>query len=771
MPDAYNSQGFQVMPKVLFRVNVISRVFWRCLFLSILFIGQTHLSYAAGEEENPVREIQVVADDLQYQKENKTIVATGNVVVTHGAVQLSADRAEINVETKAAKADGHVVIHDRTAGGVLSGETGSYNFDTAQGSFPKGRFYRFPWYGKGERLEQKEQNVIVAHDVVITSCDLSKPHYDVKAQKATLYPEDKIIATNVVFRILEIPVFWWPYLIIPLNQPFGYISPGYSDEFGGFMMVGKGFSINKNINGRLLFDWYSKRGFGFGAETKYKFDRLGAGEIKIYGIRDQHSPNERAANPFESASRDEKNRGRVSWKHKMRLDPYTTLQSQWHELSDSLFLQDFFEHEHRAEINPQSFVTLTRNAKNYSLLTHVEKRTNRFQSVDEKLPELAFTWLRKPLFGTNFYYTNEEGFVNFKETKAFAPEGAKTIQLYTDQELSYPTRFFKFYNFNPFINFREDFYTEGRTEEEATNRYAMGFGFDASTRFYRSWDIKGKPFGIEVDGLRHVLEPVVAYNTNKLASVEASRIINTGRGNDIGLQDIVTFGVENRIQTKRHSGNSEQRIDLVSFNTFLDLSFGPGSDLLETTANKFTQARVETVFRPYDWLQLRDQATYDFVTTSFSGNNLDLAIDRGPFRFQLGHRLSHSINADGQSQVTVMGDYTINPRWEVGGYIRWEATKNTIDEWELRARRDLHDWLLDFGYNVRNSNRTNPGKELNKEVFVELTLKALEAVHVKSGHRASFSEPRIGKAVSGANEAPVLTPLQQSPRDTIQPSL
>ncbi|MBI4358657.1 MAG: LPS-assembly protein LptD [Candidatus Omnitrophica bacterium] len=743
------------------------------IYFCFIFFGCFLFAPQTVAEPPSDDEVEAVADNLQYLENERKLVGTGNVVITYRDIELTADQAEVNVETKEAHATGHVVV--RQLGKTLSGNEVFFDFKNNSGSFPDGRFFQFPWYGFGKQLEQVSKNKITARDVFITSCDLPHPHYDVKASQTDIYPGDKIVAKNVTFRILEVPVFWWPYLIIPLNQnaPFD-ITPGYSDEYGAFVLASKGFSVSKNVSGRLRFDWYSKRGFGYGADINYKFDRLGLGQVKLYGINDEEAPNQRADNPFSDKS--EEYRGRVSWRHKTRIDPRTTLHLQWNELSDERFLQDFFEREHREEINPNSFLTITRSEDDYSLVTHVEKRANRFQTVAEKLPEVVFTWFRKPLFGTNFYYTHEDGFVNFNQTKAFSPDGPNTVQFYTDQELSYPLRFFRFYNFVPFANFRDDFFSKSREKEDGTNRFVGGGGFDASTRFYNRWDYSGKFLGIEINQLRHVFEPIIQYNSIRVASVHPAKLVVTGRGDQLDHQDILTLGVENRIQTKRRVGGAEsaRRVDLVSFNAFLDYSFGPGSELLRTRANKFTDARLQTILRPYDWFALRNDTVYDLLDHQVFTNNLDLAFDPGRLHLTLSHRYTNDRPKDGRivdnlvverphlslddaassNQITVDAVYDLNKRWDIGGYVRWKIDDNLLEEWEIRAQRDLHDWLLDFGFNVRNSDRTDAEKELNKEVFVQLRLKALPEIELKTGHRASFAESRIGRTVAGSNEAP-----------------
>ena len=409
------------------------------------------------------------------------------------------------------------------------------------------------------------------------------------------------------------------------------------------------------------------------------------------------------------------------------------------------------------------------------MLTHIEKQTNRFQTVSEKLPEVVFTWLRKPLFGSNFYYTSEEGLVNFNQTKAFSPNGPNIVQVYTDHELSYPFRLFRYYNLVPFINGREDYFTKNRDEKDGVARFVGGTGVDFSTRFYRTLDYQGKPFGIEINQLRHVFEPIVQYDAIKFATVDPGELVVTGRGDQLDHRDILTFGMENRIQTKRKTRKGGiQRVDLVSFNAFLDYSFGPGSRLLRTQANKFTEARFETILRPYDWLAFRVDSVYDMLDYHISTNNTDAIFDPGRFHITLSHRYTKDRSKDSRSvdnlevapphlisnetgtdhQLTVDVVYDLNKRWDLGAYARWRISDERLEEWEIRATRDLHDWLFDFGYNVRNSDRTDAESEMNKEFFAQLRLKAVPDIQVKTGHRASFIDSRIGRTVSGSNEAP-----------------
>ncbi|OGW79391.1 MAG: hypothetical protein A3G33_03365 [Omnitrophica bacterium RIFCSPLOWO2_12_FULL_44_17] len=737
------------------KLNEKSKWYRALAFLCGLIFAFLCLVKAYSETLIEQDQIKAVADDLQFDRQNRKLIGVGNAVVTQDDIELTADNVSINVDTKEGWSKGHVVLR-QGKDSLISGESAYFDFDDRKGTFDNARLYQYPWYGYAEKIEQINKGKVKAHDAYFTSCNMSHPHYDIHAKNVTIYPDDKIVATNVTFRILETPVFWWPYFQMPLNHDTMLnVQPGYSDDFGAYVLTSKGFSINKNIKGTAHLDYYQKRGFGAGVDFDYKFERAGVGQIKLYGIHDKKTPDEKETNPYTKKTKEY--RGRVTINHKMRLDPLTVLDVQWNEISDERFLQDFFEGEYREEIDPKSLISIVRNARQYSLLANFQKRTNDFSTVGEKTPEIIFDWLRKPLFGTGFYYTNEEGFVNFNQKQRFAPDGPNTVQFYTDQEISYPFRIMKHYNLIPYVYMRDDIYTKDRVTKAAANRYSAGSGIDLNTKFYRTWDTKGKFGGIEINQLRHLMRPLVSFSGNQIVTKKISDVVATGRGDNLGLQDVITFGVENRIQTKHVVGEQLQRVDLVSFNTYLDLSFGPHNETSRTGADKFTEARQEIILRPYDWLSFRMDTRYDFVSQNVSSNNIDAIFEPGNLFLAIGHRYIKTRETSGtidnkDNQITVDAMYKLNSRWSLGSYARYEATEADWQEWELRARRDLHDWWLDFGLNVRNSERTAADKQLNKEIFVELILKAYPAINLHTGHRASYSNPRISDTIEGSSQ-------------------
>ncbi|HXV28006.1 MAG TPA: LptA/OstA family protein, partial [bacterium] len=97
--------------------------------------------------------VEVVADSLEYLKQEKKVIAKKNVVISYQDMKITADYAEVETETKRAYARGHVIVF-RDDQPVARGEEATYNFLTHQGSFPNAKAISFPWYGAGEDIQQ-----------------------------------------------------------------------------------------------------------------------------------------------------------------------------------------------------------------------------------------------------------------------------------------------------------------------------------------------------------------------------------------------------------------------------------------------------------------------------------------------------------------------------------------------------------------------------------------------------------------------------------------
>jgi hypothetical protein len=106
------------------------------------------------------------------------------------------------------------------------------------------------------------------------------------------------------------------------------------------------------------------------------------------------------------------------------------------------------------------------------------------------------------------------------------------------------------------------------------------------------------------------------------------------------------------------------------------------------------------------------------------------------------------------NQLVFEGRYKINPRWDVAGYARWNATHSIFEEWQISATRNLGcDLFFDFGFDMRDSLIDNT----NQELFFKLRMQSFQGIHLGTGvNQATIGDPRIGSTVDGGSTQGVM---------------
>jgi len=735
--------------------------------------------------------VEAVADSLEYSKESGKMIARGNVIITYQGTRILADYAEVETDAKKAYAKGHVMIFEGDAP-RLQGEEVYYNFGNHTGRFPNARAINAPWYAKGEMVEQVREGVQKVRNGHVTSCNLEKPHYEIRAKKATLHNDVKLIMYSATIYVLGKPVFWLPYINIPLNWPDipVQVTQGYDRKDGVSIGVSKGIAINKNLYGKAMVDWRQKRGVGVGWKQYYDYGKWAKGNIKLYWTQDKKAPTINyidpatglAVSPFDRLEERKRGRGEITWRHRTDLDDKTTVLLRYHRVADEYFLQEFFEQEYRGNIQPHSFVTATRNSERYGAMVHVEKKMNAYEAMVTRLPEIRLDWKNQPFFTDKVF--NESRF----QFDALATRYNRSAYHQNTKRVDAYSRFFvpmkwKEISLTPFGGYRMTSYSKDAVSNDPHVRNIIEYGGDLRTHFYKTYPVSFDKLGIEVNHLRHLVEPSIrlegetsTLNHNKLAHFDTIDKLDDAAK--------VIFGLENRLQTKRVVEGKTKRVDIVSFNTFLFFDMMPSYENPNMKGARFSTFENKLVLRPYEWLQLQTRVQFDFASHYFKRMDQDIIVRKGKWRFVFGYSHVHDyydfatdLDVWKSQQFIIDARYKINHLWTTGGYIRWDTSdrnrlKNIIwtqadnsvtnssqgygvQEWEISAARDLHDFLLEFGVNSRhslvNSAESNKNK-MNNTVFVRFTMKAT-GIGINSGSAmAPFSAPRIGETVAGASE-------------------
>lgn len=723
--------------------------------------------------------VEAVADSLEYNKDSGKMIARGNAVITYQGTKLLADYAEVESNTKKAYARGHVMVFDGDSP-RLQGEEVYYDFENQSGSFPNARAISAPmnlsgpppggearpqatpqgmtWYARGAEIHQVSEGVQKVQKGGVTTCNYEKPHYEIRCKKATLYTNVKLVMYNATVYVLGKPVFWWPYVTVPLNWPTlpFQVSPGYSKQFGAYIELSKGITLTKNLWGMAHLDWRAKRGVGGGWDQYYEFGKYAQGSVKLYLTQDKDAPTpgylgtgSDDENPY--AKREDKERGRITWRHRSDFGENTNILLRYHRVADQYFLQDFFEKEYRADMQPFSFVTGTHNTERYGAMVFAEKKMNSYESVVERLPEIRLDWKNQPFLKDWVFNESRVQFDNLYKTYSHSDYTQKAIRTDAYSRWYLPLKWNEI-KLTPYAGYRGTEYSRQKNSNSAVYRNIFEYGADLRTQIYKTHDVSFDKLGIEVNQLRHIIEPSVRYD-GAYASVAMNRLTRFDTTDALDDAQNITMGIENRLQTKRVVGGQTKRVDIVSLNTYVQYEGTPYDPTAPDSG--FTTLGGELTLRPYEWLQYQAKLRYDFAQHFLKLVNQDILIRQGKFRFLFGQRFTHNFYdwyddqwIEGSEQFVFDVRYRLNPLWEIGGYVRWAAGGGDLQEWQVTAARDLHDFILEFGYNVRNSWIDSN----NNQLYFNFRMKGLPDSSLRLGSRASFSEPRIGETVAGGNE-------------------
>ncbi len=258
------------------------------LVTSLLFVLLVFLS--AQALATPVR---IQAENSgRWDLKTKIFYVEGDVRVGFDDVEIQGDYLQWDVSTQELYMQGNVVLFQEE--NEFHGEALTYNVETAKGKFTQVRTELIaegaqgPIFVFSERLGIDEHLYTVTQ-ATVTTCDINQPHYHIAAREILVYPGERMVIHSVTYYEGRIPIFYWPYLSIPLDDDRGlnfFALPriGYASEQGYYIKNSYNYYFNRTAFGSIYYDFYSLLGFGYGVRHNYVLPSLGEGNLYGYTI-------------------------------------------------------------------------------------------------------------------------------------------------------------------------------------------------------------------------------------------------------------------------------------------------------------------------------------------------------------------------------------------------------------------------------------------------------------------------------------------------------
>ena len=250
------------------------------------------------------KEVSIRADS--QQKDKDTYHLHGHVQVEYEGMRVTADEASFDDTTGEVIARGHVVFDDPKS--HLEADEVHYNTQTQKGWFSNGAGYvhskgkprprvlktENPFYIWGERVDRLDEDHYTLDHGRMTTCDCAKDGWLLSARQARVTVDDKLVAHDVVFRFLGVPIFYFPIVADSIaREPrhTGFLLPHIGNSTQKGYIVGDGFfwAINPSADLMLGVEDYSKRGLAERGEFRAKPSQNADFTIQYFGVNDKYS--------------------------------------------------------------------------------------------------------------------------------------------------------------------------------------------------------------------------------------------------------------------------------------------------------------------------------------------------------------------------------------------------------------------------------------------------------------------------------------------------
>ncbi|HEX8373234.1 MAG TPA: LPS assembly protein LptD [Chthoniobacterales bacterium] len=422
---------------------------------------------SASEEKSPIE----IYSDGGTRFEGGLAIAENNVVIYANGARMYGDYAQYNPETKDVLLKGHVKIFQGAT--IFAGESAFYNLETKAIRSSDFLGASKPYHFQGDNLYSMEGGAFSIKNGFFTTHDSSEPDYRLRARSVRIYPDNRVIFSNVTLFVGRTPIFWWPYLYQSLDEANAFlVTPGYSGKWGAFLLGSYTFPVTEKMLGRLHVDYRSARGPALGLDLEYKGAKPTKGDPQSYSnILSYILHDSKTDENQTSLARPEidPERYRLSWRAKLYMSEDWTATIDANKLSDSKLLEDFYPGENRLDPQPDTVAALTKASERWTFTALARAQWNEFQQTTERLPELALDVTRGKLFGSPIYYEGETsvGVLNKAFPEGFEAPDAKTLRADTFHQISYPNTYFGWLSVVPRAGFRATYYSETGTTSQS----------------------------------------------------------------------------------------------------------------------------------------------------------------------------------------------------------------------------------------------------------------------------------------------------------------
>ncbi len=590
-----------------------------------------------------------------------------------------------------------------------------------------------PLYIRADEIRQLSEREFSASNARVSTSEFHTPHYHIGAEKvyirdrtprsASGEPAATITGSyelrNTTLNVGGVPVAWWPHSkgdITTSETLIRRFRTSYSDDNGVevetawylFNLLGVG--PPQGFDATLKLDYLSRRGPAVGVDTDYEREDY-FGLARNYYIYDDGEDN---LGPLRDNIPDNKNRGRILWRHRHYLPNDWEATHEISYASDPGFLEEYEKSEWFEGKEQETVLYLKRARDTEAISILANWRLLDFVTQTEHLPDITYrrigdTWLSPVVL----YHESRGGAVRYQpddrrffDERRFRNDGLTdvTLRMGLRQEAELPIKI-PGLNIVPFASGRGD-YWDGQPLGSGGLWRGFGlYGVRGGAYLARVYDdIQSGLF--DIDRIRHIVQPhFVAWWAHSNAR---STLITPF---DEGIETIDDFygvaaGVRQTWQTKRGGEDQQRTVDLLTLN----LETGFFGDRQDESSNGYANplrpedSRTRNyiagnlIYRMGDTTSLLYDFNIDVNDWSLDRHDVSLAIERLPrLAYIFGYRHAGDIDLD------LLGggfNYRLNEKHISAVRIWYDVNQGELGEVAVSYIRKLPRWYFAVNFEV-----------------------------------------------------------------------
>ncbi len=418
-----------------------------------------------------------------------------------------------------------------------------YNFKSKRAIVRNARMQYGEAYINSYQVKRNPDQSIFGYKNVYTTCNLEHPHFGINARKIKVIPNKVAASGRAHLEIADLPTpLLFPFGIFPINpeKKSGFILPTYTlagSRGVGLQRMGYYVDINKYIGASIMFDYFSKGGFGVFGSTEY------SKRYKYNGALNIDYTYTRTGESFDATASSTKD-FKVRWKHTVdqRAMPGATFTANvefgtgGYNLVNGMTADMQLNNQYRSTIA----YSKTWAGKPFSFTAAANhNQSTRSGEVVVTLPDISFNvaqltpFQRKTRVGKDRWYEKisatynfaAQNRINFIDT-AFSFNNLSSKQF--DNGIKHTAAIAATYNvlrfvnwnfsipYNEYWNTKQTFYTWNQSE--LRNDTATKSGFFATRDFSFNSSLNTRIYGLKtfkkgnLMGIRHVITPSLNFN-------------------------------------------------------------------------------------------------------------------------------------------------------------------------------------------------------------------------------------------------------------------